>query len=182
MNICSSPFSASPFCPPQRMKPFFSWLLVFLWISKGFFPWRVFRFSLVRECLESLEVVSLWFEKFQQQDFWTNVSCTSIHGPIRGLGLPVLCARVLEEDCCVFCREEVGRSTKTVKILQFLLQTLLLPSMSCQLVQSLRCPSQYSIAELLSLQNVYQAYSVVPARCGKWLTKIILVKLSMIWK
>lgn len=99
-----------------------------------------------------------------------------------GLSLPVLCARVLGEDFYVFCREEVGRSTKNVKILQFVLQTLVLPSMSHQLVQNLRGLNQYSIAELLSFQNVYQAYSVVPARCGKWLTRIMLAKLSMIWK
>lgn len=99
-----------------------------------------------------------------------------------GLGLPVLCARVLEEDCYIFCREEVGRNTKILKILQFLPQTLLLPSMSCQLVKNVRYPSQCSVAELLSLQNVYQTYSVVPARCGKWLTRIILAKDFTIWK
>lgn len=136
----------------------------------------------LRECCESLELACLWLEKFQQQDFWTNVSCSSIHGPIMGLGLQVLCARALEEGCYAFCREEVGGSTKIVKILQFLLQTLLLPAMFCQLVQNLRCPYQYLIAELFSLQNVYQAYSVVPARRGKWLMRIILAELSMIWK
>lgn len=147
---------------------------------------RVFRFSLLRERCESLELVCLWFEKFQQQDFWTNVSCISIHGPIMGLGLPVLCVRVVEMDCCFLPSGSGWKWVGALKILQFLLQALLLSSMSChclfQLVQNLRCSSQYSIAELLSLQKVYQAYSVVPARCGKWLTKIILAKLSMIWK
>lgn len=136
-TICGSPFYS-----PQRTKPLFSWLLVFLWITKGFFPWRVFRFSLLREYCESLELLCLWFEKFQQQDFWTNVSCISVHGPIMGLGLSVLCTRVLQEDCYVFCREEVEECTKTVKILQFLLQALLLPSMSCQQLLVCACVNQ----------------------------------------
>lgn len=179
---CSELFVALLFVL-HKDKTFYSHLLVILWIGKVFFLWRVFRSSnLLKEHCESLEIVCLWFEKFQQLDFWLNVSCTSIHGPIMGLGLPVLCARVLEEDCYIFCREEVGRNTKILKILQFLPQTLLLPSMSCQLVQNVRYPSQCSVAELLSLQNVYQTYSVVPARCGKWLTRIILAKVFTIWK
>lgn len=72
----------------------------------------------------------------------------------------------------------MGRSIKTAKILEFLFQPLLLPSKSLQLVHNLRCPKQCSVAELFALQNTCQAYSVVPARCGKWFKRIVHCKIG----
>lgn len=92
----------------------------------------------------------------------------------------MLCARATEEDCCGFCRGEVGRSTKTAKTLEFLFHPFLLPSISCELVHKLRCPKQPSAVELFALQNVCQGQSVVPARCGKRFKRIILCKIGKI--